>query len=56
MFHQLDHFRNSDFQQLFKAPPRISLIEIVRIAGYFPWYIDPDISEDLTKPIFMGEL
>jgi len=55
-FHQLDHFGNSDFQQLFKAPPWISLTEIIRIASYFLRYIDPDIYEDLTKPISMDEL
>ena len=55
-FHQLDHLENLDFQQLFKAPSAISLTEIIHSAGHFPRSIDPNISEDLTKPISMGEL
>lgn len=55
-FHQLAHLGNSHFQQLLKAPRGATLSEIVRIIGLFPCFIDQDESDDLIKPVSMGEL
>jgi len=47
---------NTHFKQLFKAPPRTPLADIIRIAGHFPRFLEPDMKEDIIKAITMGEL
>lgn len=55
-FNQLSHLGNSHFRKLFKAPPGVSLAEIVRIAGHFPRFVDVDTTEELTSPVTQAKL
>lgn len=41
---------------MFKAPPCTPLADIIHIAGQFPKFVEPNLVEDLIKPVTMGEL
>lgn len=49
-YNQLARLSNTHFKQLFKAPPGSPLV------GHFPRFVEPDLVEDLIKPVTMGEL
>lgn len=55
-FNQLAALGTSHFGQLFKASQEATLAEVMKVASLFPRFVDPDIAEDLSKPVLIGEL
>lgn len=44
------------FGRLSKAPPEANLVEIIRVVGLFPIYVDLETRESLLSLVTMGEL
>lgn len=55
-FQHLASLGTFHFKQLYKTPPIASLVEIVRVAQFFPWFVDMEDVVDLNKAVTLGEL
>lgn len=55
-FNSLANLGISHFYKLFKAPQEASLIEIIKIVGIFPRFVDEEATKALNAPMPLGEL
>jgi len=55
-FQQLAFLATSHFKQIYKAPPNVTLSEVIQVAQLFPQFLDQETAMDLNQEVTMGEL
>jgi len=55
-FEGMAQLGRSHFQSLFKCDPRISIVEVIRLALFFPSFVDKENNKDLMAEVTEVEL